>query len=313
MLHILYPTCRLSLPQDIYPLRPLRATYRNRLSRVPILTSHANYQAWFLELKSTGHIATLWKTLSGSDTLSLTATDEEKAARETRLERALGLVTKTVSPNLKVYLRYVDPKHTSATPHEATASEMMVYLKDKFEKVNGISAIIDFGTINRARLVDDGTHEAQLNAFQDLRSRYALYGFKYEDCQYALILLALPDTYGHVKDAFLATSTSQTLKPDEIYARISDTERRRKAEVDPTANVLASKPNAPAKGGKGKGRRTSNVLRTIDPVTVAERLGIGRVSVAAKRTTTTRLSVPLKTGSGTLVPPITQSHVTFRI
>ena len=63
----------------------------------------------------------------------------------------------------------------------------------KFEKRDGASAIIDFGRLTRAKFADDGTIEEKLTAFQDLRSRWALNDFRFEDWQYAVLTLLTPD------------------------------------------------------------------------------------------------------------------------
>ena len=237
------------------------------ITKVPVLTGHADYCAWSIEVKSTAYLASLWKAIQGTN-VALSSSDTDKAALDTRLERAIGLITKTVSPTLKVELFSLEtavPAITStsnlittttpATTRSATASEMWVHLQKKFEKVDGISALLDFQAINHAKLVDDGTLDVQLDAFQDLRSRCALHGFIYDDWQFAaLILIALPKSYHHVKESFLTTSTPQKLMAAEVCSRILDTERRRKAEATPTANILSTKPNAPVKGGKSKGK-----------------------------------------------------------
>ena len=234
------------------------------IGKVPVLTGHSNYREWALDVKATARIGGLYKSLLGTDkAITTEPKDVGIAALETREEKAIGLITKTISAVLKVELDEYQVLQTTTSGTttttalgDPTANNLWAYLKNKFEKVDGVSAIIDFGSLTRARLVDDGTLEAQLNILQDLRSRCALNDFKYEDWQFAaLLLLALPESYSHIKDSFLTTSTPKTLKPDDIRARILETENRRKAEADPAANILSLKPNAPAKG-KGVNQRS---------------------------------------------------------
>lgn len=227
------------------------------VGKVPVLTGQANYREWALEVKAAARFATIWKTIQGTDS----ATSSEKAdeaAFENRKEKAIGLITKTVSPTLKVELDELQKidKDSSGNdaPRDYTAQELWKYLKDKFEKRDGVSAIIDWGKLTSTKLVDDGTLEEQLNALQDLRSKCALNDFKYEDWQFAaLILLALPESYENIKDYFLTTSSPKTLKPEEIRARILEKQNRKKEEAETSAaNVITTKPavNKSKKHGK---------------------------------------------------------------
>ena len=164
------------------------------INKVPTLTGQTNYRIWALEIKSAARFATIWKTIQGTDV----ATSSERAdivALEAREEKAIGLITKTVSATLKIELddlQVTETKDNVSTSRDYSAKELWDYLKTKFEKKDGVSAIIDWGSLTSTKLVDDGTLEDQLNVLQDLRSKCALNDFKYEDWQFAaLILLAL--------------------------------------------------------------------------------------------------------------------------
>ena len=188
------------------------------ISKVLSLMGQANYREWALEIKAIAHFVNVWKAMQGTDkAISTEAVD--KAALEAREEKALSLITQTVSSHLKIELdeyRVIPPSGT--TPREATAAEMWTYLKTKFEKKDGVSAIIDWGYLTHTKLVDDGTLKEQLNSFQQLRSRCALNGFKYEDWQYAtLLLLTLSDSYKSIKEHFLTTDNPKKLNPDDIH------------------------------------------------------------------------------------------------
>ena len=224
------------------------------IGKVPTLTGQTNYRVWALEIKAAARFATIWKTIQGTDT----ATSSERSdivALEAREEKAIGLITKTVSSTLKVELddlQVTDTIDGKTTTRDYSAKELWDYLKTKFEKKDGVSAIIDWGGLTSTKLVDDGTLEDQLNTLQDLRSKCALNDFKYEDWQFAaLILLALPESYENIKEYFLTTPTPKTLKPEEIRARILEKQNRKKGEAEASAaNIITAKPGKKKKQGK---------------------------------------------------------------
>ncbi|KAF9645617.1 hypothetical protein BDM02DRAFT_3119960, partial [Thelephora ganbajun] len=193
------------------------------LSSIPLLTGQSNYREWSLEVKSTAQLGGFWKAILGTNkTTSTDPSDLDKF--DQREEKATGLITKTVSSTLKVELAEYQVSD-STTPDngerkDPTAKQMWEYLQSKFEKKSGVSAIIDLGLLTHTKLVDDGTLENQLNTMQDVRSRCALNEIKFEDWQYAaLILLALPETYKHITDSFLATDSVKNLKPSDVRAK----------------------------------------------------------------------------------------------
>ena len=222
------------------------------LSKIPVLHGQTSYREWALELRFTAQCTGCWKAILGSNTT--TSSDAAEIDKVDQREfKAIGIIGKTVSSVLKVELdeyRIKDDTAKPPTSKEPTAKELWNYLKEKFEKKDGVSALLDLSLITRAKLVDDGTLEAQLNKFQDIRSRCAMNDIKFEDWQYAaLILLALPAPYQRVSDAFLLTGTAKDLKSDAVRAKILETENRYKADSDPGANILSV---------KGKGREKTN-------------------------------------------------------
>ena len=199
--------------------------------------------------KQPATFANVWKAILGEDA-AVTTDAADVASHNAREEKAIGLTTKSVSSSLKIELNELHKTETSGTGTSATtvtrdfnANELWDYLKAKFEKKDGVSAIIDWGRLTSTKLLDDGTLEDQLNALQDLRSRCALNDFKYEDWQFAgLILLALPESYENIKEYFLTTPSPKNLKPDEIRARILEKQNRKKDEAEASAHVIATKP-----------------------------------------------------------------------
>jgi hypothetical protein len=230
------------------------------IGKVPVLTGQSNYREWQIEVKATARLANVWKAITGTDKPVVATEAADVAAFEAREEKAIGLITRTVSSHLKLELDEYRVKDSQNADQEANSKEMWAYLQTKFEKKDGISAIIDYGRLTRAKLVDDGTLEEQLNALQELRSRCALNDFKYADWQFAaLILLALPDSFDNIKDHFLTTSTPKNLKPDDIRARILEKQNRKKDEADVSAaNLITAKSKANAKGKQKKKQLTND-------------------------------------------------------
>jgi gag-polypeptide of LTR copia-type/Zinc knuckle len=215
------------------------------LSKVPILSGQANYREWALEIKAAARFANVWKAIQGID--KAVSTDAaEVAALHAREEKAIGLITKSVSSSLKIELNELQKTETNGNTtitRDLNANELWDHLKTRFEKKDGVSAIIDWGRLTSTKLLDDGTLEEQLNALQDLRSRCALNDFQYEDWQFAaLILLALPESYENIKEYFLTTPSPKNLKPEEIRARILEKQNRKKDEAEASTNVIAAKP-----------------------------------------------------------------------
>ena len=226
------------------------------VGRVPLLTGQSNYREWAIEVKSAAQLANIYKALAGTDK-EASSDAADILAFQNREEKAIGLIFRTVSTHLKLELDEYCITDSSGK-HEAKASELWTYLKDQFQKKDGISAIIDFGRLIHTKFNDNGTLEKQLNDLQDLRSRCALNEFTFQDWQYAaILLLALPDSFDHVKEHFLTTPDPKNLKPDAICARILEKENRKKDEADlAAANAIASK--SAAATAKAKQKKRSN-------------------------------------------------------
>ena len=146
------------------------------LSKVPVLTGQANYREWALEIKAAARFANVWNAILGKDkAISTDAADV--ASFNAREEKAIGLITKSVSSSLKIELNKLQKAEsttstsaTTTTYRDFNANELWDHLKTKFEKKDGVSAIIDWGRLTSTKLLDDGTLEDQLNALQDLQS-----------------------------------------------------------------------------------------------------------------------------------------------
>ena len=220
------------------------------LGNIPVLQGQSNYREWSLEVRATAQLGGFWKAIIGTNTT--TSSDEEVRDRyEQREQKAMGLIMKTVSGVLKVELHdlTITTTATPATTREPTSQEMWNHLKAKFEKKDGVSAILDLGLLTQTKLVDDGTLETQLNFLQDVRSRCALNDIKFEDWQYAaLVLLALPDTYKHITDSFLTTGSAKDLKPADVRTKILETEIRRNSDTTTShANLISARTSAKSK------------------------------------------------------------------
>ena len=108
------------------------------------------------------------------------------------------------------------------------------YLKERFQKKDGTSAILDFQQMVSTRSHNDDTLENQLAAMQVLRSRCALNDFDLNNWQYAtVVLLALPSTptYKAIKDYYLTNVEPKKLSPNTIRARVVETEARERSEA----------------------------------------------------------------------------------
>ena len=173
------------------------------LSRIGNLTNQSNYTDWALEVEATAHLGGFWKAYQGLNKTTSTTPDATETDRvETREEKAVGLLLKTVSPNLRVEL-----KALTAPQSGPVSQQYWDHLKGKYEKQDGASSLLDFAALVETKLVDDGTLEAQLNALEATRSRCALNKIKLEDWQYAaLLLLHLPENYKHISDSFLTNN-----------------------------------------------------------------------------------------------------------
>ena len=217
------------------------------LSRIGNLTNQSNYADWALEVEATARLGGFWKAYSGNNKTTSTTPDATETDRvETREEKAVGLLLKTVSPNLRVEL-----KALTASQTVPVSQQYWDHLKGKYEKQDGASSLLDFAALVETKLVDDGTLEAQLNALEATRSRCVLNKIKLEDWQYAaLLLLHLPENYKHISDSFLTNNDIDKLVPATVTAKIIETEIRRKADSSSSANMVHGSGNGPKRKSK---------------------------------------------------------------
>ena len=219
------------------------------LGKIPVLQSQSNYHKWSLEVKATTQLEGFWKAILGTNTT--TSTDESKKDKvEQREMKAMGLMMKTVSGVLKVKLHKLQITDSSVSSgfRDPTAKDLWEHLKLKFEKKDGVSAILDLSQLTQSKLIDGGTLKTQLNTMQDVRSQCTLNDIKFEDWQYAaLILLALPETYKHITNSFLTISIAKDPKLADVHAKILETEICHKADTTSTANALLAKPTGKKK------------------------------------------------------------------
>jgi hypothetical protein len=184
-------------------------------SKIPLLSGSKDYAKWALAIRAAAQYATIFRILNGTWTLPQAATTppsaEELAAIEKweiANEKSTGLISRTCSEDIQILLadQRADVQTTPVTQRECTAHELWEFLRTRYEKKDGISAIIDWGNLNRLTLTDDGSvsMETQLAALATHRSRVALNGFTYEDWQFAaLIVLALPPSFESLRNTFL--------------------------------------------------------------------------------------------------------------
>ena len=225
------------------------------VTKVPTLTGQLNYREWSLEARAIAMLGAFWGAFDGTNIAPTGADAAQNERVADREMKAQGLVLKTVSHLLREELMNYKVVTTAATTTAAAvtrdpkAKDLWDYLETKFQKKDGISALIDFQLFLRATLTDDGTLEAQLNKLTELRTKAATSGFTVADWQFAAIMLmALPQSYTHIKDSFLTTGTITALDPTAVRSRILETEVRRNA--DPSANAISLSTKSP--GNKGK-------------------------------------------------------------
>ena len=85
--------------------------------RIATLTNQTNYADWALEIEATARLGNFWKAYSGGNKPSSTTPDAAEVDQvETREEKAIGLILKTVSPNLRVELKALPAPTAAATP-----------------------------------------------------------------------------------------------------------------------------------------------------------------------------------------------------
>ena len=142
----------------------------------------------------------------GEDT-AVSESAEHKHDLKKHAHRVCGMITGSVSESLLVELDELkgdkmtettgtgEDQVTTTYFAEPTAEQLWNYLKGRFQKKDGTSAILDFQQMVSTRFHGDNTLENQLSAIQVLRSRCALNDFDLTNWQYAtILLLTLPST-----------------------------------------------------------------------------------------------------------------------
>ena len=181
------------------------------LKGIPVLSTQHHYHDWAMAVQGQARLVGCWKAFTGTNTTSSTSPDAtEQDHVEQREEKAIDLILRTISPNLQEDLLTRDftlSTQSTATPaYTSTAVDYWKHLKTKFEKQDGISALLDYANLVNTKFMDDGTIEAQINALDTTRLRCALNNIKLEDWQYAAqLLIALPSDFCHIADSFLTT------------------------------------------------------------------------------------------------------------
>jgi hypothetical protein len=242
----------------------------SQFARLPILSGSKDYTLWSLAIKGQAQLSNIWRVYSGAWTepspVAATTTAEEKAEYKTNNkewikaeEKATGLLWRTVTQDLQLVLNEYKVVTTPATANTAavtrdpTAKDLWELLKARFEKRDGISAVIDWGNLVNVKLVDDGSisMETQLAAITTHRSRVAVSGFTFEDWQFAaLLLLALPPSFESIKSTFLdGLSDPKTLNLLTVTTRITEKDNRNTAEQS-AVNAIAGPSTKPANKGK---------------------------------------------------------------
>ena len=221
------------------------------------LTGQLNYRKWSLDIRSAAELGDTWEAINGEDVAVSESAEHQRDLRK-RENKARGLIRGNVIDSLKIELDELRGNEVTETTgsgtdavtrtyyEEPTANQMWVHLRDRFQKKNGTSAILDFQQMVSTRFHGDDTLDNQLAAIQVLRSRCALNDFDLSDWQYATILLAaLPSSpsYTAIKDYFLNNVEPKKLDPNAIRSRVVETEARERSEASiAAANVINAKP-----------------------------------------------------------------------
>jgi len=192
------------------------------ITRIPILSSQAQYLDWSLEFKATAMMGGFHDALIGQNKTTSTEPSETDKVSQREL-KAKGLILKTISQVLRrelMALHFTTTATSTTTDIPATAQQMWEHLKLKF-KESGFRVLLDFKKLCHFNLVDDGTMEAQLNTLSNIRSTCALNDCPVEDWQFvSIILCALPNNYSNVTDSLLSTTNIKKLSIVDVKAKI---------------------------------------------------------------------------------------------
>ena len=227
--------------------------------KLPILQGVTNYKEWWRAVLGAARLGGFAAAYEDGKNVASTNTGLTEDVAAQREMKARGLISRTVSAHIATKLE-VPPTFTPAGSTTAknveTAAEQVVWLKSKYEKKDSVSVILEWQKLITARLVDDGSLEAQLDVLWDLRSRCSLNGIKIDDYVFAgTILTQLPETYGHIPDTLLAINKVEDLTPEMVRSKILETEIHRKANTSSSTNALRTT-NKKSNNTKKKGPAT---------------------------------------------------------
>jgi len=244
-------------------------------SKIPILSSSKEYNDWALALRGRAMlISNVWPILMRTKEPLKKPKDDAKdkvvLAYETRLKKyedahlkAMGLILTTVDQNLQLLLGNLkvpgkieagdnQPPPKPEDMFDADAANMWDFLKEHFERKDGINAVIDLGNYTRLTLLDSEPMESQLAKHATQCARLAINGYPFDDHIVAsFILLALPPSFESIKTHFLdGLEDPKTLNLNTVTARIIECDQRVRSEQS-SANAITGPPKA---GNKKKGK-----------------------------------------------------------
>ena len=140
-----------------------------QIEHIPFLTGQANYAEWSIAVENAALLGNCWDQFTGEDD-PLNESVAEKAKFRSRYNKAKGLIHSTVSNSIMTEVRALPPilvvkieatntTEAETTQHEQTPHEKWEFLKAKYQKKDGISAIIDWGQLVKTKFINDGDVE----------------------------------------------------------------------------------------------------------------------------------------------------------
>jgi len=271
-------------------------------AQLPILSTAADYTKWAMAIRAHALLTDCWPHVSGEGEYPQAETDatsDQKAEYKAAMKewdkfnnRGMGLILRTTSEDLQLQLSElkqqikatgdVDNKGDVIDTVKANANTYWEYLKDRFEKKDGINAIINFGNLTRATLSDANPMETQIANLVTQRSRLATNGFKLEDHVFAaIILLALPSSFESIQTHFLDGLDDPTsLSPTTVIARIIEKDARSRNESPSMQSPVPPKPANQRRASPNPKQRTAS-LRA--PASIVARKDTGTRIVGTRR------------------------------
>ena len=101
------------------------------------------------------HFLDIWKAIGGTDKAT-SNNASHTTAFEACEEKAIGFIAHTISSHLKIKLNKFWVSNGKGFVCEAKSNELWAHLKDKFEKKDSISTIINYGCLTQAKLINNG-------------------------------------------------------------------------------------------------------------------------------------------------------------